>query len=303
MAIPAALRYLHGPAQWNPPTLPKSLTNIPDDDATGADAPAQDTAGKLGVQSIEIGMRLVAALAKHAFDNPAPMLKTLAASAGMPPAKAHRYMVSLIRSQLVERDENTSRYRLGPMARVLGVRAIQSLDVVRLVIPRLPEICDALGFSVALAIWTQEGPTVIAVEDPRRPITYGTRVGEVMPLLASATGRVFGAWLPGESVNPLLERPWHSGPTSEAGAPLSRAAIERIFGEVRERGIGISQGSLTPTVNGLSAPIFDYRGALVAALSTLGPAAELDPAPDGPIARKLRQLAAGLSAELGYREP
>ncbi|MBA3055407.1 MAG: IclR family transcriptional regulator [Sphingomonadales bacterium] len=283
--------------------MPKSLSHSPSDDAPGTSAAAPETDGKLGVQSIEIGMRLVAALAKHAFDNPAPMLKTLAASAGMPPAKAHRYMVSLIRSQLVERDENTGRYRLGPMARVLGVRAIQSLDVVRLVIPRLPEICDALGFSVALAIWTQEGPTVIAVEDPRRPITYGTRVGEVMPLLASATGRVFGAWLPRERVNPLLERPWHVGSTNEAGPPLSREAIDRIFSEVRTNGIGISQGSLTPTVNGLSAPIFDYRGALVAALSTLGPATDLDPAPDGPIACKLRRQVAALSAELGYREP
>lgn len=293
---PLFCRQLSPLAPWNHQTLPNSPPNSLSDMA----APVPETDGKLGVQSIEIGMRLVAALAKHAFDHPAPMLKTLAASAGMPPAKAHRYMVSLIRSQLVERDENTGRYRLGPMARLLGVRAIQGLEIVRLVTPRLPAICSDLGFSVALAIWTQEGPTVIAVEDLRRPITYGTRVGEVMPLLASATGRVFGAWLPAKMTERLLGQPYHTGSTGEPGTALPRDAIDRIFSQVRTSGIGSSEGGLTPTINGLSAPIFDYRGALVAALSTLGPATELDPSPNGPVAHKLRQLAAGLSAEMGY---
>jgi DNA-binding IclR family transcriptional regulator len=281
--------------------LSKNLAKPPKDDATDLDAPAQETDGKLGVQSVEIGMRLVDALAKHAFDHPAPMLKTIAATAGMPPAKAHRYMVSLVRTKLVEKDEDTGRYRLGPLARTLGVRAIQGLDVVRLVSPQLPAICGDLGFSVALAIWTQQGPTVIAVEELRRPITYGTRIGEVMPLLSSATGQVFGAWMPPDIVNPLLERQVYSDKADKPVKPPARKDVIRAFSDVRAAGIGISQGGLTPTINGLSVPIFDYRGTLVAALSTLGSSTELDASPEGPVARKLRQIATGLSEEMGYR--
>ena len=243
-------------------------------------------------------MRLMSALVEHTFDNPPPMLKTLAAHAGMPPAKAHRYMVSLIRSQLVERDTVTGRYRLGPMARLMGLRAIQSVDVVRLASPRLPLICSELGFSVALAVWTYEGPTIISVEEARRPITIGTRVGEIMPILNSATGLVFGAWLPRTITQDVINRGSASQP--KGNKALSKAAVDKLFEDVRERGLGVTEGGLNPTVNALSAPIFDHRGILIAALSTLGPANELDVSPTSPVALSLQKFAAGLSAELGY---
>ncbi len=255
---------------------------------------------KLGIQSIEIGMRLMATLVEHAFDNPPPMLKTLAASAGMPPAKAHRYMVSLVRSQLAERDEISGRYRLGPMARLIGLRAIQSLDVVRLSSARLPLICSKLGFSVALAVWAYDGPTIIAVEEARRPITIGTRVGEVMPILNSATGLVFGAWMPRMITDDHIRRDAASALRGSDETPPSKSATDKLFEKVRQAGVGVTEGGLNPTINALSAPVFDHRGVLVAALSTLGPANELDVSLASPVTISLRQFAAEISAELGY---
>lgn len=244
-------------------------------------------------------MRLMSTIVEHAFDNPPPMLKDLATSAGMSPAKAHRYIVSLVRSQLVERDVATGRYKLGPMARLMGLRAIQGIDVVRLASPRLPVFCGELGFSVALAIWAYEGPTIIAVEEARRPITISTRVGEVMPILNSATGLVFGAWMPRALTQDHIRRDLSSR-RSPAGVAGSKVSIDRLLDDVRQAGIGVTEGGLNPTVNALSAPVFDHRGVLVAALSVLGPANELEVSPDGPVAAALREYAAALSAELGY---
>lgn len=277
---------------------PSSPVQLQDDTAPELADDASD--GKLGIQSIEIGMRLMATLVEHALDNPPPMLKTLAAHAGMPPAKAHRYMVSLVRSQLVERDEVSGRYRLGPMARLIGLRAIQSLDAVRLSSARLPLICSELGFSVAVAIWAYEGPTIVATEEARRPITIGTRVGEIMPLLNSATGLVFGAWMPRALTHAHIHRGATAALRATGQPPMSQVAIDRLFEEVREAGLGITEGGLNPTINALSAPIFDHRGVLVAALSTLGPANELDVSTTSPVAGALRRFTAELSAELGY---
>src|SRR5690606_23044127 len=85
-----------------------------------------------GTQSVETGIRLLSSLAELSLLGPPPMLKILAAAAGMPPAKAHRYLVSFIRTSLVERDPVSGRYRLGAMARHIGLTAIRSLDAVRL---------------------------------------------------------------------------------------------------------------------------------------------------------------------------
>lgn len=269
---------------------------------TAADGDAQDDGGKLGIQSIEIGMQLMATLVEHAFDNPPPMLKTLAANAGMPSAKAHRYMVSLVRSELVERDTITGRYRLGPMARLIGLRAIQGLDVVKVAGARMPTMCAELGFSIGLAIWAYGGPTIIATEEARRPITIGTRVGEVMPILTSATGQIFGAWMPRAIIQDKIKR--DLGVMRATGQVVpDKAGVERIFEHVRAVGLGSTHGGVNATINALSAPIFDHRGVLVAALSVLGPINELDTALDGPVAVMIRAFADQVSRDLGYAPP
>lgn len=72
-----------------------------------------DLEGKHGVQSLEVGMSLLKAMVAG---QQAMMLKDIAAAADMPASKAHRYLVSLIRSGLVEQDPLSSRYTLGPFA-------------------------------------------------------------------------------------------------------------------------------------------------------------------------------------------
>jgi len=269
-------------------------------DPNGAgEAEAVDTA-QAGIQSLEVGMKLLTLLAEMTLDAPPPMLKSLAAAADMAPAKVHRYMVSFIRAEYVERDPATGRYRLGPMARQLGIAAIRRMDVVKLAGNRLPQVCSELQQSVALAIWTRHGPAIIATEDLRRPVTIGTRIGEVMPLLTSATGRVFGAWMPRPATQRLIEQELAQ---AAPGNPKIRtlAQVEKLFEATRAAGLGWTEGGLNATVNALAAPIFDFRGSFVAALAALGPTDDFDINPEGPLANALRAAVADISRELGYQ--
>jgi DNA-binding IclR family transcriptional regulator len=255
------------------------------------------------VQSIETGMDLLGALASLMFDGPPPMLKTLAAAAGLAPAKAHRYLVSFLRSELVERDSETGRYRLGPAARHIGMAAIRSIDVIRTASAILPDILEDVQHSVALAVWGPKGATVVWVEDYPRPITISIRVGEVLPLLTSATGRVFGTWLPSAQTDSMIDQELRA--IRELPRPNAvirhRNAVKELFEKVRIAGVGWTAGEVNPGINALSAPIFDYRGSIVAALSTLGPPGIFEPSPEGEVAIRLRAAAARISANLGYR--
>lgn len=256
---------------------------------------------QVGVQSVETGIELLLALAALSNDTPPPMLKTIAAAAGIPPAKAHRYLVSFTRTEMVERDAATGRYRLGRNARMIGIAAIRGSDVVRAASKRLPKLCEDAQHSAALAIWTRHGATIVWVEEFRRPIMVSTRVGEVLPLVSSATGRVFGAYLPRFETQPLLTR--ELAANRRAGGPegLTKAeAAERLFAEVRQHGVGWTKGGLNETLNALAAPIFDYRGAVVGAMALLGPADSLDPNPEGHLAKILRDAADEVSEALGY---
>jgi len=271
---------------------------------TAEPAPERDSAEQTGIQSVETGMRILTALASLTAVGSPPMLKTLAEHAGMPPAKAHRYVVSLARSGLVEKEPLSGRYRLGPMARQIGIVALQSLDVMRLAIQQLPVIRERMGHTVALAIWAHHGPTIVLVEEVWTSVTVSIRVGQIMPLLSSATGRAFGAWAPRALTEPRIAAELTAGPGARPASRIRTAAqAEALFRGIRGRGIASVEGDLNPLIHALSAPVFDFRGVMVGALSSLGPSTAFDTDPQGRLGQVLRQAAADLSHGLGCHTP
>jgi len=87
-----------------------------------------------GIQSIEVGGRLLRALAR--IGEPM-MLRDLAREAGMTPAKAHPYLVSFSRLGLIERNEVTGRYEVGALALELGLVGLRRLSAVRVAEPKI----------------------------------------------------------------------------------------------------------------------------------------------------------------------
>jgi len=82
------------------------------DPESAGDAPA-----RTGIQSIEVGFRLLDVLARTSGPM---MLRDLARAAPMNPAKAHRYLVSFARLGLVAQTPE-GRYDLGPFAAEMGL--------------------------------------------------------------------------------------------------------------------------------------------------------------------------------------
>lgn len=250
-----------------------------------------------GIQSIEAGTRLLKTLAAS---HRSMMLKDLAKGAGMAPAKAHRYLVSYIRSGLISQNQGTGRYDLGPFALELGLSSLARLDLVRLADPVLEQLCDGIDETVALAVWGNFGPTVIRIVEPVTPITVSLRPGAVLPLATSATGRAFVAFNRGPAVRRLFENELKQlAKDRNVSLAALHEEIDPTLSEIRSQKLSRASGSLTPGINGFSAPVFDYTGAMVAALTTLGAVGHFDDAWFSPIAERVRQAATELSKQLG----
>jgi len=255
-------------------------------------APARPRAQ--GIQSVETGGALLEALVA---DGQPMMLRDLAAAAGMPAAKAHRYLVSFIRLGLVEQDGAAGRYTLGPFALRLGLAALGRLDAVRLATPRLPELASHVGATVALAVWGNHGATIVRWEDSRDIVTVNVRAGGVMPLLSSATGRCFAAWMPPGAIEALVAEELRQA--GRPGVPRSQGEVDGMLREIRASGLARVTGQLIPGIDALAAPVFDHRGAMVLAVTVLGYAGTFDSDPDGPVGRALLGFAGDLSGRLG----
>ena len=86
----------------------------------------------------------------------------------------------------------------------------------RLARERVPGWMEQIGHTLALAVWGNHGPTIVHWEESPQAVTANLRLGDVMPLLSSATGRCFAAYMPPEAVAPLLQQ--GAGPGRQAAA-------------------------------------------------------------------------------------
>jgi DNA-binding IclR family transcriptional regulator len=248
-----------------------------------------------GVQSVEVGMRVLGALADAGGEQ---TLTRIAEMAGMPPAKAHRYLASLLRAGFVERAGSGNRYALGPQALRVGLVALGRIDVIEAAAAELRALRDKVAGSLLLAVWGTNGPTIVRWLESTRPVMVNVRIGSNMPIVRSATGQVFGAFLPERIVTPLIEREL-TDMQRAGGKPPSRAAVQHRLAAVRANGLGHTAGEMLPGVLALAAPVFNHEGELAAVIAALGPVGFFDDALDGDIAHELRQAAAGLSQRLG----
>lgn len=253
-----------------------------------------------GVQSVDTALRVLSALIDM---GPPLMLKTVAERAGMPPPKAHRYLVSFCRGGLAERDPASGGYRLGPLAVRLGLAALRHLHVINVGAQALGELRDELGYTVGLAIWGAAGPTFVRFEESNDALIISGRPGSVMPLLSSSTGRVFGAYLPRSITAPFLRKELagkpHPGASPSTAPRITKEQMEALFQRVREHGLAQVRGDLNPGLHGLSAPVFDHAGAVAGVITVMGAAGAIDIELDGAVAKALRTRARQVSQKMG----
>jgi DNA-binding IclR family transcriptional regulator len=257
---------------------------------------AKDGDGKNGVQSLEIGMTIMRAISGG---HRAMMLKDIAAAADMPASKVHRYIVSLVRSGLVEQDQMSSRYDLGPFALSLGLVAVDRLDRIKLGLSAIAELRDEINQTTALAVWSDNGPVIIRSLRPYRPITVNVVTGTALQLLTSASGRVFAAWLPRTTTDALMGR---ERATLALPAELqTTTGIDAMLEKVRADKLSVvSDYHLVPGVAAAAAPVFNFKHELTLSVLAIGVKDMINLSPSGRVVTALKRCAEDLSLRLGY---
>jgi DNA-binding IclR family transcriptional regulator len=245
-----------------------------------------------GIQSIEVGGTLLRALMAAGGHLP---LKDLAQAAGMPAAKAHAYLVSFCRLGLIQQPLEGGPYGLGPLARELGLISLQQQDPVRLSSEQLEPLARQLGMTVGLAVWGNQGPTVLRVAHPPAPVHIHLRHGSVLSVPGSASGQMLAADRPWAEVAPF----W---PEADTGATQAQRQLEAV----QARGWALSDESLAPGVAAVAVPVRNAAGRIELSLVALAPRSQwvgADGSPNDAALQVLQQAAQGCSAQLGYCAP
>ena len=140
-------------------------------------------------------------------------------------------------------------------------------------------LADEIQLNVAVAVWGNHGPTIVRIEGCSKPIHVNMRPGTVMtPLMASATGRLFAAFLPDRITRPIIEAELSRLVLTDQPAPrASRKLADEMLAEVRRHGLARALGNPIPGINAFSAPVFDSGGNIALCITAMGPAAPSKP--------------------------
>jgi DNA-binding IclR family transcriptional regulator len=210
---------------------------------------------------------------------------------GIPKSSCSWILTRLERKGYLTRDGNTSRYKLGLKTVALAHGALRELGFRSCAEPVLYRVASETGLAAGIGVL--EGSQVLVVdrvEAPAFPHEQGLNqgrprdqreIGRELPAHSTALGKVLLAYLSRAALLSRLAEPVLAQRTPKT--IVSRADLLIELRTIRRRGYATANEEHSPGVRAISAPIFDFTGAVPAAISLNG-------SPSAPIWRAPRRL-------------
>lgn len=165
--------------------------------------------------------------------------------------------------------------------------------------PFLDELAESTRENALLIVREEMHSVCIAMRESPLPLRLFAQIGKRGPLHAGGGPKVLLAFAP-EAVRRAVLTGRLEGYTPTT--PTDAEHLERALDEIRALGFTLSTGELEPDVYSMAAPVHDYSGQVVAALSVAGPVSRLS----GSVRQRVRGLvidaATRLSHDLGHAQ-
>ncbi len=221
----------------------------------------------------------------------------LAERLGLAKATVYGLLRSLEAEELVERDAETGKYRLGAALLQLGNAFLDNHELRARSLLWAESLAGRVVESVRVGVLN--GPSVLIVHHVFRPdnSVQILEVGASIPWNACALGKAIAAHVDPERRRELLaaELPKLTGRTIvdpvELDASLDRVVKEGIAVEDQEGIVGEAE---------IAAPVFDHLGLPIGAIGVAGPVERLlDPQPSREVVAAVKEIARSLSRDMG----
>lgn len=232
-------------------------------------------AAKAGtIQSVE---RALGVLEVFFEDAGSVSVTEVAAKTGLAPATTHRVLATLVRMGWLEQDVRSSRYQLSEHLLGSAALALANSGLLREGRHFLSRISDATGLNSFLAVRRGRSSVLLARAQGRLGASSDFQVGKALPMHASASGKLFLAFLPEGERREILGLMDLKPLTSRT--IIDREQLDIELQSVRELGFAADRNELYESYRSIAVPIRQADRRVVAALCAgwwAAPGAELD---------------------------
>lgn len=244
--------------------------------------------------NVERALALLEYLSRHSGEHG---VRSLAAALDMSPTTVYRLLEIMEHSGFVRQNSVTDKYAIGVKAVQLGIAALGSFDLTTVAPECLRSLASETGESVFLAVRDDTEIVYLLKEEGRHSIRTTARLGSRRPLHCTALGKSFLATMSPAEAEEVLRRTGMAAFTANTITDLG--ALWEELAHVRVRGYAVDREEVEAGLTCLAAPIRDYRGVTVAAVSMAGPTARILPHEER-FGRRVAATALEISTALGY---
>ena len=189
-------------------------------------------------------------------------------------SSVHTFLMTLADQGFVERSPDGT-YRLGMTAFEVGSATPETARLGGPVLGPLRRLADNSGESATLAVVSGHDALMVQRFETEHILRVEIHVGTRMPLTSCASGKLLLAYMSDDEVDALL--PTDRLPSVTPRSIRSKAALRKLFPDIRERGWAGNDEEFAEGITGVAAPVRNRRNEVVAALSLAGPTTRFDP--------------------------
>jgi DNA-binding IclR family transcriptional regulator len=261
-------------------------------------SPKSETGSKeKRLSSVATAIQLLKAFSEEQVDIG---ISELSRKLGVAKSTVHRLAATLAAEGLLEQDRETEKYRLGIALFRLGALVRRRMDISSQGRPFLYALREKTNETVHLAIL--DGTEIMYVYnlESTQAIRMRSDLGVRKPAYCTAEGQAILAFQP----PPVIEAVIAQGLTARTPQTITDPAkLTKALAVVRQRGCAIEDEESEIGMRGISAPIRNDAGEVVAAVGLAGPVTRLSKKAIAAFIPHVIETADLVSGRLGYRAP
>lgn len=218
---------------------------------------------------------------------------------GLNKSTVHRILMSMASRGYIERAAGKGVYRNGLKLVDLASVHLNSVELKTEARPFLRELTARMNLATHLAILDGSEAVYIDKVEVESSLRLYSQIGRRISVHCSALGKCLLSGLTDSEVAERLRKcefKRHTGNTLSG-----RQVLTRQVEAVRQRGYAVDDQEHEEGIRCLAAPVRDYRGKVVAAISLTGPASVVSPDRDAEIGDMVMHTAREISRRLGHR--
>jgi len=246
------------------------------------------------VQSIERAVKILEELAE---EKEGLGVTQLSRRLALHKSTVHRILSTLLNLGYVEQNKYSEKYRLGMKLLYLGGTILERMDLRHEAHDLLKELSEEVNEAVHLVVPDGDRALYIDKIDSSRTIRMYSQIGRRAPMHASAVGKAILAFSPDDLTSKVIDgrlEKYTSNTITDGGG------LEEHLKIVKARGFAVDDEENEEGIRCVGAPIFDYTGRVIGALSISGPTVTVTPDKLDMLADKAIEYAGRISRRMGW---